>query len=37
MVLMNHQSLLDIIVIEYIHGRDLAGCKKEIDFFLGIL
>ena len=24
MVLMNHQSLLDIIVIEHIHNRDLA-------------
>jgi len=38
MVLMNHQSLLDIIVIEYIHGRDLAWvAKKEISdlFFFG--
>ena len=31
MVIMNHQSLLDIIVIEYIHSRDLAWvAKKEI-------
>ena len=38
MVLMNHQSLLDIIVIEYIHNRDLAWvAKKEISdlFFFG--
>ena len=38
MVLMNHQSLLDIIVIEYIHTRDLAWvAKKEIAdlFFFG--
>lgn len=38
MVLMNHQSLLDIIVIEYIHSRDLAWvAKKEISdlFFFG--
>ena len=38
MVLMNHQSLLDIIVIEYIHSRDLAWvAKKEITdlFFFG--
>jgi 1-acyl-sn-glycerol-3-phosphate acyltransferase len=38
MVLMNHQSLLDIIVIEYIHNRDLAWvAKKEITdlFFFG--
>ncbi len=38
MVIMNHQSLLDIIVIEYIHGRDLAWVgKKEISelFFFG--
>ena len=37
-VLMNHQSLLDIIVIEYIHNRDLAWvAKKEISdlFFFG--
>ncbi len=31
MVIMNHQSLLDIIVMEYIHSRDLAWvAKKEI-------
>jgi len=38
MLLMNHQSLLDIIVIEYIHARDLAWvAKKEIAdlFFFG--
>jgi 1-acyl-sn-glycerol-3-phosphate acyltransferase len=38
MLLMNHQSLLDIIVIEYIHSRDLAWvAKKEIAdlFFFG--
>lgn len=38
MLLMNHQSLLDIIVIEYIHSRDLAWvAKKEITdlFFFG--
>ena len=38
MVLMNHQSLLDIIVMEYIHSRDLAWvAKKEITdlFFFG--
>ncbi|MDZ7818409.1 MAG: lysophospholipid acyltransferase family protein [Aliarcobacter sp.] len=38
MVMMNHQSLLDIIVIEYIHSRDLAWvAKKEIAdlFFFG--
>ena len=38
MVLMNHQSLLDIIVIEHIHNRDLAWvAKKEIAdlFFFG--
>lgn len=38
MVLMNHQSLLDIIVMEYIHSRDLAWvAKKEIAdlFFFG--
>ena len=38
MVMMNHQSLLDIIVIEYIHNRDLAWvAKKEISdlFFFG--
>ncbi len=38
MVLMNHQSLLDIIVMEYIHSRDLAWvAKKEISdlFFFG--
>ena len=35
---MNHQSLLDIIVMEYIHNRDLAWvAKKEIAdlFFFG--
>ena len=38
MILMNHQSLLDIIVMEYIHNRDLAWvAKKEIAdlFFFG--
>ena len=38
LVLMNHQSLLDIIVMEHIHGRDLAWvAKKEISdlFFFG--
>lgn len=38
MLLLNHQSLLDIIVIEYIHSRDLAWvAKKEIAdlFFFG--
>lgn len=38
MLIMNHQSLLDIIVIEYIHSRDLAWvAKKEITdlFFFG--
>ena len=38
MVVMNHQSLLDIIVMEYIHSRDLAWvAKKEITdlFFFG--
>ena len=38
MVIMNHQSLLDIIVIEYIHNRHLAWVgKKEITdlFFFG--
>ncbi|MFA9372862.1 MAG: lysophospholipid acyltransferase family protein [Poseidonibacter sp.] len=38
MVLMNHQSLLDIIVMEHIHNRDLAWvAKKEISdlFFFG--
>jgi 1-acyl-sn-glycerol-3-phosphate acyltransferase len=38
MVIMNHQSLLDIIVIEHIHNRHLAWVgKKEITdlFFFG--
>ena len=38
LVIMNHQSLLDIIVMEYIHNRDLAWvAKKEISdlFFFG--
>lgn len=38
LVIMNHQSLLDIIVMEYIHPRDLAWvAKKEIAdlFFFG--
>lgn len=38
MVMLNHQSLLDIIVMEYIHSRDLAWvAKKEISdlFFFG--
>ena len=38
MVMLNHQSLLDIIVVEYIHSRDLAWvAKKEITdlFFFG--
>ncbi len=38
LLLMNHQSLLDIVVIEYIHSKDLAWiAKKEITnlFFFG--
>ena len=38
MIIMNHQSLLDIIVMEYIHSKDLAWvAKKEITdlFFFG--
>lgn len=38
MILMNHQSLLDIIVMEHIHSRNLAWvAKKEITdlFFFG--
>ncbi len=38
LVLMNHQSLLDIVVMEYIHPKDLAWvAKKEIAnlFFFG--
>ena len=38
LILMNHQSLLDIIIMEYIHSRDLAWvAKKEISdiFFFG--
>ena len=38
MVLMNHQSLLDIIVMEHVHTRDLAWiAKREITdlFFFG--
>lgn len=38
MVIMNHQSLLDIVVMEYLHDRDLAWvAKKEISnlFFFG--
>ena len=38
LVLMNHQSLLDIVVMEYIHSKDLAWvAKKEISnlFFFG--
>ena len=38
MLIMNHQSLLDIIVIEYLHSKDLAWvAKKEIEdlFFFG--
>ena len=38
MILMNHQALLDIIVMEHIHSRDLAWvAKKEITdlFFFG--
>ncbi|KAB7886006.1 lysophospholipid acyltransferase family protein [Poseidonibacter ostreae] len=38
LVLMNHQSLLDIIIVEYLHNRDLAWvAKKEISdlFFFG--
>lgn len=38
MVIMNHQSLLDIIVVEHIHPRHLAWvAKKEIEdlFFFG--
>ena len=41
LVLMNHQSLLDIIVMEHIHNRDLAWvAKKEIAdlfFFVHII
>ncbi len=38
MLLMNHQSLLDIIVLEHLHNRDIAWvAKKEISdlFFFG--
>jgi len=38
LVIMNHQSLLDIIVIEHLHSKDLAWvAKKEISdiFFFG--
>ena len=38
LILMNHQSLLDIIIMEHIHNRDLAWvAKKEIAdlFFFG--
>jgi len=38
LIIMNHQSLLDIIVMEHIHNRDLAWvAKKEISdlFFFG--
>jgi len=38
MVMMNHQSLLDIVVIEYLHEKNLAWvAKKEISdlFFFG--
>lgn len=38
LVIMNHQSLLDIIVLEYLHPKDLAWvAKKEISnlFFFG--
>lgn len=38
MVIMNHQSLLDIIVMQYLHPKDLAWvAKKEISdlFFFG--
>lgn len=38
MIIINHQSLLDIIVMEYIHSRDIAWvAKKEITdlFFFG--
>ena len=38
MIIMNHQSLLDIIVMEYMHSKDLAWvAKKEISdlFFFG--
>jgi 1-acyl-sn-glycerol-3-phosphate acyltransferase len=38
MVIMNHQSLLDIVVMEHLHERDLAWvAKKEISniFFFG--
>jgi len=38
LVLMNHQSLLDIVVMEYLHSKDLAWvAKKEISnlFFFG--
>ncbi len=38
MIIMNHQSLLDIVVMEHLHSRNLAWVgKKEIDniFFFG--
>lgn len=38
LILMNHQSLIDIIIVEYIHNRDIAWVgKKEISelFFFG--
>ena len=38
LVLMNHQSIVDIVVMEYIHSKDLAWiAKKEISdlFFFG--
>lgn len=40
MVIMNHQSLLDIVVMEYLHTRNLAWVGKkrlQICSFLGIL
>ena len=31
LIILNHQSLLDIIVMEHIHNRKYSlGCKKEI-------
>ena len=38
LILMNHQSILDIVVMEYIHSKDIAWvAKKEISnlFFFG--
>lgn len=32
MVILNHQSLLDIIVMEYIHSKNLAWVAKKRDY-----